>query len=258
MTENKASPDEIKILKALEEERARIGFPTDGGGIIDELITSLVEIGNVDTMCFALEEYHPYLEWEACEHYMEVLAETGHPKAIELILSSTWDSSKDSRYHHQEVCKDIWCIDPVEGSEKYFINLLEEAIEENHFEISDYVISILGEIGDKHSVKPLIKALSYKNEYNRQQAAEALGNIGDKRAVEPLIKVLKDKNLDVRYHASEALGKIGDRRAVKPLIDFYMELKSQKAEKGILLKGSSGLYEIDIGSILKKLGHEVE
>jgi hypothetical protein len=73
-------------------------------------------------------------------------------------------------------------------------------------------------IGDKRTVKSLIRALKDKNEDVRERAAMALGKIGDERAVEPLIRALQDKDEDVRERAAMALGKIGDERAVEPLI----------------------------------------
>ena len=70
-------------------------------------------------------------------------------------------------------------------------------------------------------LEPLINMLGDKNKhssYVRQSAAQVLGKIGDKRAVEPLIKVLEDEKEYVRSSAAWALGNIGDKRAVEPLI----------------------------------------
>ena len=110
-------------------------------------------------------------------------------------------------------------------------------------------LRILGQIGDKRAVEPLIKALKDDRGHAvRRIAAYALGEIGDKRAVEPLIEMLEDedqavhraaeialKNIgkpavepliemlsgedsDVRKSATEVLGWIGDARAVEPLV----------------------------------------
>jgi HEAT repeat protein len=65
-------------------------------------------------------------------------------------------------------------------------------------------------IGDKRTVKSLIRALKDKNEDVRERAAMALGKIGDERAVEPLIRALKDKDKFVRTSAAKSIGKIGD------------------------------------------------
>lgn len=64
----------------------------------------------------------------------------------------------------------------------------------------------------------MIKALGDKDPHTRINASEVLGKLGDKRAVEPLIKALEDSHADVRKNASEGLGVLGDKRAVEPLI----------------------------------------
>lgn len=72
---------------------------------------------------------------------------------------------------------------------------------------------------DRHNIKGLIKALSYKkNAEVRDEAAMALGRLGDAQAVEPLIATLKDEYWQVRFSAAKALGLIGDARAVEMLI----------------------------------------
>jgi HEAT repeat protein len=49
-------------------------------------------------------------------------------------------------------------------------------------------------------------------------AAQILGSIGDKRAVEPLICALKDSaNPELQESAAEALGRLGDTHAVPAL-----------------------------------------
>lgn len=62
---------------------------------------------------------------------------------------------------------------------------------------------------EKRNVKGLIKALRYKDDWVRRDAAEALGEIKDTRAVEPLINALKDEDSSVRELAAEALEKLG-------------------------------------------------
>jgi murein DD-endopeptidase MepM/ murein hydrolase activator NlpD len=51
----------------------------------------------------------------------------------------------------------------------------------------------------------------------RFQAANVLGDIGSKKGVEPLLEALKDPFFNVRRCAALALGKIGDLRAKEPL-----------------------------------------
>ena len=74
----------------------------------------------------------------------------------------------------------------------------------------------------RRDVQGLIDALGYNKGTResadvRYYAAEVLGLIGDRRAVEPLLGVLWDDSLDVRWVAAEGLGRLRDPRAVEPL-----------------------------------------
>lgn len=70
----------------------------------------------------------------------------------------------------------------------------------------------------KPAVRPMIKALKdWRDSRLRSTAAFILGEIGDRRAVKPLIHRLEDRDWRVRAVAVAALGKIGDARAVEPL-----------------------------------------
>jgi HEAT repeat protein len=85
------------------------------------------------------------------------------------------------------------------------------------------VATLLGEVGDRRAVLPLIDLLRTGEAGDvfanvRARAAEALGRIGDPRAVEPLIAALADEDLETCAKATEALGRLGDLRAVEPLI----------------------------------------
>jgi HEAT repeat protein len=84
------------------------------------------------------------------------------------------------------------------------------------------VVTILGEIGDKRAVKPLIVLLldDSKGECDRgNYVALALGKIGDAEAVDPLIELaLKREENMLTCMSVRALGDIGDDKAVEPLI----------------------------------------
>ncbi len=61
-----------------------------------------------------------------------------------------------------------------------------------------------------------------------------LGKLGDKRAVLPLIEALKDEDEDVRKEAAEALGELEDKRAVVPLIEALKDEDVEMSEKRLL------------------------
>lgn len=77
----------------------------------------------------------------------------------------------------------------------------------------------IAQLESQKNVKELIVILQ-QNDYRSPYVAEVLGNIGDKQAVEPLITALKTATqTDTRRASVEALGKLQDSRAAKPLID---------------------------------------
>ena len=71
---------------------------------------------------------------------------------------------------------------------------------------------------EKGDVSGLVKALGYKDEAVRREAAKALGEIGDAAAVEPLITALRDEDPWARSFAASALGLIGGPAAAEPLV----------------------------------------
>lgn len=76
---------------------------------------------------------------------------------------------------------------------------------------------ILGDIGGKKSIQPLIRALD-EHEL-RFSACRSLGELKAAAAVQRLSEVLlEDADRPVKAEAAEALGKIGDRRALPALI----------------------------------------
>lgn len=127
-------------------------------------------------------------------------------------------------------------------------------------EVRARVVDIMGALGHKEFVEPLVKALKTKSKYRqvsyddniwvRTSAARALGKIGDVRAVEPLITVLKDQSscwtivdkdsiplygtaqagrsdypvpTREREAVAEALGEIGNEQAIKALFEALKE-----------------------------------
>ena len=112
----------------------------------------------------------------------------------------------------------------------------------------NYVATALGEIGDAEAVDPLIE-LTLKREENTLtcMSVRALGDIGDDRAVEPLIAVLEDENTINSAHLSLdtcwALGKLKDARATEPLIKILEGSRDNKF--GLADAAASALVQLD-------------
>jgi len=98
--------------------------------------------------------------------------------------------------------------------------------------IRERVVTILGELGDKMAVKPLLSLLVDENEdeyFRGDYVATALGKIGDARAVEPLIKLASKHSEDILTCMSvRALGDICDHQAVEPLIAILEDRKTSE------------------------------
>ncbi len=87
-----------------------------------------------------------------------------------------------------------------------------------------YAIHILGELGKKEGIEPLIGAAGDDEIRIREQAAFVLGKLD---AVELLIQALEDSSYQIRQAAAFALGKLGDKRAVQPLIKLILDPRSE-------------------------------
>lgn len=77
---------------------------------------------------------------------------------------------------------------------------------------------ILGELGEKTALKPLMQALNDRMPAVRWNAAIALGLLKDRRAVPMLKRQLKSKIWQLRVNSAISLGWIGDNRALRPLM----------------------------------------
>lgn len=75
----------------------------------------------------------------------------------------------------------------------------------------------------RKGTRALIKALSFKDHSSRDQAAKLLGIIGDKRAIKPLILCLKDKFAEVRRSSTWALGQLKSRQAIRYLFELMAD-----------------------------------
>ena len=95
------------------------------------------------------------------------------------------------------------------------IDTLEHADAETISTISD----ILGKIGDKRAVEPLLDILRQAGSDRAvASAAEALGELGDGKAILPLIKLLEHDHSEIQYASAQSLLKIG-----KPAIPYTID-----------------------------------
>jgi len=98
----------------------------------------------------------------------------------------------------------------------------------DHRSVRQKAAEALGEVGDEHTVEPLIAALKDSHKEVRSVAACALGKLRDARAVEPLITALEDKHGDVRQSAGEALRHVGTPEALAAVREWEAREKGRK------------------------------
>ncbi|WP_062287500.1 HEAT repeat domain-containing protein [Nostoc piscinale] len=99
------------------------------------------------------------------------------------------------------------------------INPLITAFQENYSYVNmTFQFELLKIAKNKVAVNLLITALQDEDHGVRRNAALTLGTIGNKAAVNLLITALQDKDSDVRMIAAYALGEIGNEAALNPLI----------------------------------------
>jgi HEAT repeat protein len=117
-----------------------------------------------------------------------------------------------------------------------------------------WIAEVLGQIGDRRAVPPLIAFMESNAWYcARAKAAEVLGRMGDRRAVEPLIRQVGQPadggNYYVCQYAAESLGKLGDSRAVAPLMDVVRKNSYSRARKAAA-KALGDLHAVDAVGVL--------
>jgi HEAT repeat protein len=124
--------------------------------------------------------------------------------------------------------------------------LLDDSKDE--WDRGNYVAAALGKIGDAEAVDLLIELASkHTNDPLTCRSVGALGDIGDDRAVEPLIAILEDENtinlVHLRLETCWALGKLRDVRATEPLIKILEGSRGNKF--GLADAAASALVQLD-------------
>jgi HEAT repeat protein len=95
--------------------------------------------------------------------------------------------------------------------------------------------SVLGTIGDRRAVVPLINALKDENKNARAASATSLGTLKDRRALIPLIDALNDNDLVVRTNVAASLGLIADKMATQPLLNILINKEEREKLRTVAL-----------------------
>lgn len=133
-------------------------------------------------------------------------------RAIKALLIAFRDENVSLRWESAKVLGII-------GSKRAVRPLITSLLEAESVESRTAAAYALGFIGDKRALDPLLHVLlNHKEEAKvRGEAAEALALLRDTRAVVPLIECLKDDSPEVRFWSAYALGELGDKKALPEL-----------------------------------------
>jgi HEAT repeat protein len=177
----------------------------------------------------------------------EALARLGEPKWQELVRGDSEDYARlagsDDRRAVETVVRALWGDDSKLAA-KALITLGPRAVtplirvldQSYNYRAAE----VLGILGDKRAVEPLIKTLADRKAGGRAVAAEALGKLRDARAITPLIEILRDEAWSVRKAAATVLGTFGDDRAVEPLIKLLRDDNKEVRKASVESLGQLG------------------
>jgi HEAT repeat protein len=189
------------------------------------IVVTIGEIGDVtgvDALVGALKDSDETIRENAARYLIRI----GKP-AIEKLISVLKDKDTDPivKKHAVTIVGKV-----SKKGDKRVLNVMLAALEDENDEVRRNAAIILGRIGDKTVVNGLIKALGDKSESVQKNAAESIARIG-KPAVKPLIAALSSKDEDIRGYSIYALGRIGDKRCVRYLKKIALTDKDEKVRE---------------------------
>jgi hypothetical protein len=141
-------------------------------------------------------------------------------------------------------------------------DLASALLNDSSFKVRTQAALLLGKLGDKAGVDPLVKALSDESKTVRAMAAQSLGKLGGEAAMVALKKLIqRESDAFVRSQAEKAVAAIGaqvklsepDNRERKVYLKFGPFTGGSKAADANLL----GLLRSGLRQSLEKLPHVV-
>jgi HEAT repeat protein len=177
------------LVSALSDEESSVRM---------EVVSALGEIGDLRTV--------PILVRALDDDYIGV-----RMTAASVLDGMGWKPSTENDLILYLLAKERWMDIAVIG--KRSMQVLAKRLNDPNYSTRDEVGKILQRLGE-HAREPMLAALNNPDLDVRLRAVWLLGNIGTREAVGPIIRILSDDNPACREEAVRALGKIGDPRAI--------------------------------------------
>ncbi len=130
------------------------------------------------------------------KHSLYLLGMTGDPRCADILIQALSDPEKAIRNLATRALTHIG--PPV-------LPKVIDLLTDKDWKVRYRAAEIIGEIGSREGVMPLIKALSDEKDHVRYMAAKSLGKIGDPTTLDALKKCQDDENPYVRNMAKRAI-----------------------------------------------------
>ena len=178
----------------------------------------------------------------------EILRDIGDPRATDALI----EALSEPRYVAPQVA--------IEGLVKIGEPVVEPLLQVIQGERPGNVTaaaSILGQLGDKRAVEPLLQALEHGHEW----AIRPLGELGDRRAIAPLSKLVTSSapNSSAQKAAIQSLARLGDPQGFDLLVELFKQAKTPRKNFLALQLGKVGekrAIPVLIDELRKHLGED--
>ena len=101
--------------------------------------------------------------------------------------------------------------------DKRALSPLVKALDDAHYAVRGAVAIALGALGDPTAIESLVKAAADEEAWVRAEVMKALGRLRASTALSTLVAALDDADWKVRYQAARSLGLCGEPGAIIPL-----------------------------------------
>jgi HEAT repeat protein len=129
---------------------------------------------------------------------------------------------------------------------RYAVNALVKALNDNDIHVRRSATASLGKIGDDKSIKHLITLLGNEDSNIKSSAEGYLSYLGE-TALEPLYSARWSRNKDVRARSATAIGSIASKWQVSTIIDVLCSFMDDE-EDMIRWRAATALGDVGVGS----------